>query len=523
MFNVLIVDDEPAIREGLTTIIDWNSHGYRVIDTASNGREAIMKITQHRPDLTIIDMRMPGMTGLEVIEQVRKENSRAHFLILSGYADFDYAKKAIGYGVDAYLLKPVDEDEMIEELQRISMALTKERELKLRNAEEDHFFREHMVESFLFNENEKGNTDNINHLGLCWSSYQVVLVEVHGQLDGDSLYLNALKQKMTSYFDELDRGIVFSAGPHIGVLLKGVVNEVGVAEALFKELSAITEEWHWTLYAAAGNSVTNLLDIGVSYASAAELLHHRFLFEKKRLMISDDKQGMMHKYNNTKIVTQADEVELSDKLYYAVDIRSNDAVRRVLEEMEQQIVSFGNTEQVMKSSYAQIFSMAINKLSNSNSDIYPVLQEYSSFISDVYRQNTLTELRRMTFEYYNNLIDRLGGISKDTVVKQVIDFIQRNSNENLKLELLAEVFNYNSAYLGKLFKNYTGEYFNAFLDKVRIEKAKELLSQGLKIHQVASRVGYANVDYFHSKFKKYEGISPSSYRDIEKNSSHTSE
>lgn len=92
-------------------------------------------------------------------------------------------------------------------------------------------------------------------------------------------------------------------------------------------------------------------------------------------------------------------------------------------------------------------------------------------------------------------------------MKQMIEFIQRNPGENLKLEVLAEVFNYNSSYLGKLFKNHTGEYFNAFLDKVRMEKAKELLDEGLKVHQVAARVGYANVDYFHGKFKKYVGES----------------
>ncbi|WP_254438347.1 AraC family transcriptional regulator [Paenibacillus sp. DCT19] len=94
----------------------------------------------------------------------------------------------------------------------------------------------------------------------------------------------------------------------------------------------------------------------------------------------------------------------------------------------------------------------------------------------------------------------------------MIEFIRRNPGENLKLEVLSEVFNYNSSYLGKLFKNHTGESFNAFLDKVRMEKAKELLNEGLKVHQVAARVGYANVDYFHGKFRKYVGESPSAYK-----------
>ena len=101
---------------------------------------------------------------------------------------------------------------------------------------------------------------------------------------------------------------------------------------------------------------------------------------------------------------------------------------------------------------------------------------------------------------------------QDYQIKKLIDFTHRNYHENLKLEALAELFNYNSAYLGKLFKNYTGQYFNTYLDQVRMENAKTYLTQGLKVYRVAERVGYSNVDYFHHKFKKYVGMSPSKFR-----------
>ncbi|MNC24532.1 HTH-type transcriptional regulator YesS [compost metagenome] len=97
-------------------------------------------------------------------------------------------------------------------------------------------------------------------------------------------------------------------------------------------------------------------------------------------------------------------------------------------------------------------------------------------------------------------------------MKRMLDLIHRHYQENLKLEALADVFTYSSAYLGKLFKNSTGLSFNSYLDKVRIGKAKELLDQGCKIHQAASEAGFSDVDYFREKFKKIEGISPSGYR-----------
>ncbi|GJM68636.1 hypothetical protein HMSSN036_08520 [Paenibacillus macerans] len=97
-------------------------------------------------------------------------------------------------------------------------------------------------------------------------------------------------------------------------------------------------------------------------------------------------------------------------------------------------------------------------------------------------------------------------------MKRMLDFIDRHHHENLRLEMLAGLFNYSRSYLGQLFKNYTGEYFNAYLDRVRIEKAKELLAQGMKVYEVAEKVGYSNVNYFHNKFKKIAGQSPSSYQ-----------
>ncbi|MFD2879535.1 helix-turn-helix transcriptional regulator [Paenibacillus rhizoplanae] len=98
----------------------------------------------------------------------------------------------------------------------------------------------------------------------------------------------------------------------------------------------------------------------------------------------------------------------------------------------------------------------------------------------------------------------------DVLMKRMVDLIHRHYDENLKLETLADVFTYSSAYLGKLFKNTMGCSFNTYLDTIRIEKAKELLDQGCKIHQAASSVGFSDVDYFREKF--IAGISPSAYR-----------
>ena len=123
MYKVLIVDDEPSIREGLRTLIPWSQYGFQVMDVAANGDEAVIKHQSIEPDLMIVDIRMPGMNGLELIRTLRVYDQHVQFLILSGYADFEYAQKAIQANVNAYILKPIDENELIEYLMNTARKL----------------------------------------------------------------------------------------------------------------------------------------------------------------------------------------------------------------------------------------------------------------------------------------------------------------------------------------------------------------------------------------------------------------
>lgn len=101
----------------------------------------------------------------------------------------------------------------------------------------------------------------------------------------------------------------------------------------------------------------------------------------------------------------------------------------------------------------------------------------------------------------------------DNVIKRLNAYLEKNYNKDIKLETLAKIFNYNSAYLGKIFKKEMGESFNNVLDKIRIENAKRLLLEtDLKVYQVSERVGYSNIDYFYAKFKRYVGISPKEFK-----------
>ena len=119
MLKVLLVDDEPFILQGLKLLVDWENEGFRVAGTAANGMEALAFLKKEKVDLVIADIKMPQMTGLELLEHIRKEKiSDAYFVILSGYAEFSFAQQAMQNDCTDYLLKPVSSAGLIDALKK---------------------------------------------------------------------------------------------------------------------------------------------------------------------------------------------------------------------------------------------------------------------------------------------------------------------------------------------------------------------------------------------------------------------
>lgn len=127
METLFIADDENAIREGLKQIIDWNALGFTLCGEASNGKDALAQILALSPDLVLLDVKMPGLHGTEVIRQAREAGFTGKCIILSGYADFHYAQEAIRSGVRFYLTKPIDEDELLETVTQIREELAQKK------------------------------------------------------------------------------------------------------------------------------------------------------------------------------------------------------------------------------------------------------------------------------------------------------------------------------------------------------------------------------------------------------------
>ncbi|WP_040950278.1 response regulator transcription factor [Gorillibacterium massiliense] len=510
MYKVVIVDDEPSIREGLRTIVGWEDYGFEVVGAAANGNEALALHQTLSPDLMIVDIRMPGMDGLQLIERLRTMDSQVHFLILTGYADFEYAKKSLSLHVDGYLLKPVDEDELAEYLQLLIEKLTKEKvaETELRNWKRELFI--HNLLEFPHQMQSDDAEAEAEPLGLLWKAYQVVMLKLLNPDENPETTL-LFKRKLSEHFDQKGKGLVFYNGPYLGILLKDVIKYEQGLKAISTEIAGIAKSGDFQFYGAASDVVYRLQEVGHACESALQLVRLAFFYEKSAIISKD---SIPLTAPGAAAVGRNEEEERNspdERLYYALDIGSRDAVLSAVEELCLAAAD-EMSEQTAKDRAFHWINDALNKLLAARPELKSELQAMTPLARGIYEQTNFVEMQTYIRKLLLDLLQLADSGSNDNIVKQMIHLINRNYQDNLKLESLAEVFNYNSAYLGKLFKHQTGEFFNTYVDKVRIEKAKELILQGIKIYNVAERVGYTNVDYFHSKFKKYVGCSPSAYR-----------
>lgn len=513
MLKVLVVDDEPIIREGLRTIIDWAEYGFEICAEAVNGKDGMIKARELKPDLIIVDIKMPGMDGLQMIEEIKKMGNRSRVIILTGYSDFKYAQKGIEFGVESYVLKPIEEDELIERVTKVFQSLMEEKKGREVISESMVLFREKMIEKLIRGpKNIESFIEKAVSLGLelQWSSFQLVLIAI--EIGEDSLK-EKVKTELTDQLCRNGNGYAFELDGYTGTLMKNspfAVNS-GPLEVLTNRFKAV---YKTDITIAVGPGVERVQDIPASYKLVYRLMEDRFVHGTGKILRYEILE------NDTEKKGRAPDLKKwMEALYAAVYANNRGNILSVLEEIGSQNVGEGHSEKIIKMNMAQVFTYISGRLEMEDKALWDTLKWKRDPLTDMREVHSKTNLQQL-LEYSHSrltaLSDEIAKSRPDDVMLKILDYILKNYQRDIKLETIAQTFNYNSAYLGKLFKGYTGEYFNTYLDKVRVEKAKQFLKEDFKIYQIAEKVGYDNINYFNSKFKKYVGVSPSAYKKIHK-------
>jgi len=507
--KVLIADDEALIREGLKLVVDWDKLGFTICGEASDGDETLKCILELEPDLVLLDIRMPNLQGTEIVQMARERNYKGHFIIISGFSDFKYAQAAIRYGVDYYLTKPIDEDELSQALTVVKAALHTEHQQSDTMNQYREKAKSTILRDIILNINDLPSI-NYNEINLTASTYQVVIYENYNQENYNLTYSFAELMKVTNQGSQAFEYIKIHQKDLI--LLKDNFAIERLHEFLrHYEVKPQKGSPLDSLFISYGRLVQRPEDIHFSYEDALNLINRRFFCEKNQHTIGYEQLSDLE--SPVYVITSQETTKYSEIICSYLQSYNHKALTEALSLLEHNLcqakTDISSIKLFLTDIYLQI-KQTIYHIYNTIDIPFPTNSWVIDYIESRYY---LYEILLFFSEQFEMIMNAIGSSQTDDVWDDIVQYINHNYKDNMKLESIAPLFGYNSSYLGKIFNQRMGENFNSYVDHVRINHSKKLLLQkNLKIYEIAEKVGYNNVDYFHKKFKKYTGESPAEFR-----------
>ncbi|HEX3045556.1 MAG TPA: response regulator transcription factor [Bacillota bacterium] len=517
MYKVLIVDDDPAIVSGVKQMAPWEEYGMDIPDTALNGKEAWEFIVEHGADILITDIKMPLLGGLELIRKIRETGWDTRFIILSGYDDFDFLKESIKLGIENYLLKPVNAQELMATLVNTLDKIQMNRTRQIDFSKDIQIIRNNILYRWMTNTIDE---DELNErfylLGVepAATSYAVCILRVlaDGGAGTNSHTLIpeiekicgeiVLKYDSGQAFASPEGEIVFlftdAPGRNVGSLLPTILEECRLA---------VKRSWELPLFITGGGFENSRRLVNRSYRRAKELQHYSLIFPPDSILDHPPKEAAV-KVPMRQIVSRNEITRLAAS-------KDLETLLTYIEEIFNQIKGMEGVTPSMAPNVATEILIAVIEGGLTAGGKNSLLYELGCPISDIYTLQSLNEVIRFTKDTTTRVIHYLAQSYEriNPVIKRVIAYIKANYTEDISLKTLAVRFNVNANYLGRLFKEELGEFFLDYVNKTRVDKAKELLVKtNQSIREVSLLVGYADPNYFYTLFKKYTGVSPAEYR-----------
>lgn len=502
MYRLMIIDDEPIVRAGIRKLLPWSKYNFEICAEGVDGKDGLNKIIEYSPDLVLVDVKIPGMNGLELIREARKRDFDGKFIILTGYSDFEFAKSAVSLGVRAYLVKPVDEDELRQIIEEILAELEAKKNLDDFYLLSEFKARQAVLCRLLQPVEDKDSLHKeLKFYGMDfkYNTFCVALLTRMNERAGQEHHIENYK---TEYMQKGLKNVdVVLVDNKLIFICKG--SRYGqIKEQLKKNNERLKREKNDGFYIAIGHDVTYWEDIYFSYECAKLLTEYMFLYKDKEVVCIDD----------LKITCESSDDNFANSVCNFIEIGDTDSIRNTFQNIKEFYKARIIKETEIKVQVIHNIVILFSMLEKKYYDKFKELPDLKEIIDNIIKSDSLENLIQTVYSYVLNIADKISITTTDNIVKRVMAYIERNYVNDLKLEDIAKIFSYNSAYLGKVFKKYTGYSFNEVLNYIRIENAKRLLLEtDLKVYQISEQVGYSNADYFYNKFRKYVGVSPKEF------------
>lgn len=511
MYNVLIADDEPYILEGLHYIVDWTALGLQIVGAVSNGEEALHFLEKHPVDILLTDIRMPVMDGLTLIQEIREREWNIHCVVLSSYDDYAYLQRALHLKIENYLIKSINESELHDTLKHIVEKL-----------EQSHSSRDSSEYTLL---------DNIL---LRWVSGQISPLELEERMQflrrttGSGNFQVAVLRSQAqtpAISDRAAEEALSAMEPVVGLHRFRNLNNDCVfiysarepaelerkAQTLIEALCKVAEP---PFLLTVGKTCVGAASVPHSYQSA-QYLQNYVVTDSTQCVIRYDRPVLESKKNVSLSSAQLEG-------FYQSLLQGNEA-----EALSFLHDFFG--QEYPASTYAADYVQTsvlriLYRLEDAMRALYMNVAHMETTANTLYQRAffccSRQELQVWVLSGVNHYFKaRANHKAVDNpILERMLHYIDTYYQEEISLRSISTVFNANTTYLGRIFKDATGQSFSSYLNMLRIDKSKTLLLQtDSTIQEIASQVGYNSANYFVNVFKKTTGMFPRQYR-----SSHSS-
>ncbi|WP_372661665.1 response regulator [Cohnella sp.] len=511
--QVLIVDDEPIIRKGLKSFIEWEKEGLSLQGDCANGFEALEIIKSQHIDILITDIKMPVMDGLQLTREALEVNPNMKIVLISSYNEFEYVREGMKSGAIDYLLKPsLEADELVSVLRRCKQGLRHHREqLDVIEKYNNHAlvlrrkkYEQDIIKLLVTNHSDSRLVDIFGEYNGTYMCAFVILDGLHDwQERYGKLHISVIYEDIQAiFYDSFDKGTApLLAGEGI-YLLYPDAESAEDAEVMLYQFKKLVED-------ALGMQIT----ISYCMEQATQLLEESINKSRSAgLLRFFEGTGKIYKWLELSKIRENETEHIEMNMHTLLEIiRKSEQSTSVIETLEARWRSKElSSEQVKKEAVEFITAFAYSN---------GVSRSYSDFRENVWRCETLEQVestvRGLMKEMEHPSLLRLNdkGHSGQLVTK-AIEYIKLHYLEELTLQDVADSIHVSKNYCSNLFKKQAGQNFIDYLIDLRMHEAKRLLVLGeCKIYEVAEKSGFNDVKYFSKLFKKITQMTPLEYRE----------
>lgn len=518
MFRVLLVDDEPMAVEALKIAADWDELGFTICGECGNGEDALEKARELQPDLIVTDIRMPGMDGLELVKKVYEDiKSDTMFIIVSGYDEFDYAKKAMQFGIRHYVLKPVFKDEFSAVLLEILEKLKKKYELDkitIDNVNTDigslleRYLSGSLSEDVLIDSLPANIRDSkAKWCGVCLGSAQVGDIRSFKAEDFNADSLDILKAMMDTSLKNVFMYPIFTNIVLESLVVCSTCDETieEIMETLISHISGLYGEG---FYIGVGNAVHGLSKLQDSMYEAQKAINYRFFSPPGNIIYYEDIKDFSLNYSFNGIYKIED---MYDALESFDGERITESISAVFGAFRREFTA----PEIIKMYVVSIVYKSISIVSSvgGNPDQIPLLDSITAILAKSFMINEMENMVREYCDKFCKYAQSFKNNDKNSDMKKVEEYIKDNYTRNITIREISKKLYMHPNYLGHQINKWFGCSFNEYLHSLRMEEAKKLITNtNLKVHEIAERVGYSTYSNFLDQFVKKFSMKPSDYR-----------